>query len=229
CFAKDNIITRLGKIRRPNPNQTNRKITLHTPPRADRSFLPLGSPSISDQNPVNFLLDPITGIRVPSRSGIVISQRKIRRLVGKLNYLIVTRPAISFPVSVVRSPSDRRLTSGYCVLVRGNLVSWKSKKQNVVARSSVKLEYRAMATTTCELVWIKQLLNLLLVTYSAKLVQRHRAHTLILWYLLEASKMKHQSISCLASSLRDNQDSRQASERLYCPMGLGAIGPGLFP
>ncbi|XP_069148142.1 uncharacterized protein [Solanum lycopersicum] len=57
------------------------------------------------------------------------------------------------------SPSDRRLTSGYCVLVRGNLVSWKSKKQNVVARSSVKLEYRAMATTTCELVWIKQLLG----------------------------------------------------------------------
>ena len=38
-------------------------------------------------------------------------------------------------------------------------MSWKSKKQNVVARSSVKLEYRAMATTTCELVWIKQLLG----------------------------------------------------------------------
>ena len=51
------------------------------------------------------------------------------------------------------------LTSGYCVLVGGNLVSWKSKKQNVVARSSAEAEYRAMAMATCELVWTKQLLK----------------------------------------------------------------------
>ncbi|XP_070053380.1 secreted RxLR effector protein 161-like [Nicotiana tomentosiformis] len=47
------------------------------------------------------------------------------------------------------SPSNRRSISGYCVLIGGNFVSWKSKKQNVVARSSA----------TCELVWIKQLLK----------------------------------------------------------------------
>ncbi|KAF3641921.1 putative rhodanese-like domain-containing protein 9, chloroplastic-like [Capsicum annuum] len=41
----------------------------------------------------------------------------------------------------------------------GNLVSWKSKKQNVVARSCAETEYRAMAVATCELVWIKQLLR----------------------------------------------------------------------
>uniref|UniRef100_A0A3Q7GET8 Reverse transcriptase Ty1/copia-type domain-containing protein n=1 Tax=Solanum lycopersicum TaxID=4081 RepID=A0A3Q7GET8_SOLLC len=57
------------------------------------------------------------------------------------------------------SPSDKRSTSEYYVLVGGNLVSWKSKKQNVVARSSTESEYRAMATTTCELVWLKQLLG----------------------------------------------------------------------
>ena len=38
-------------------------------------------------------------------------------------------------------------------------MSWKSKNQNVVARSSAESEYRAMATTTCELVWLKQLLG----------------------------------------------------------------------
>jgi len=34
-----------------------------------------------------------------------------------------------------------------------------SKKQNTVARSSAEAKCRAMATTTCELVWIKQLLQ----------------------------------------------------------------------
>ncbi|KAI3440844.1 uncharacterized protein J3R85_003080 [Psidium guajava] len=56
------------------------------------------------------------------------------------------------------SPIDRRSTSGYCTFVRGNLVSWKSKKQSVVARSSAELEYIAMAQATCELVWMRQLL-----------------------------------------------------------------------
>lgn len=47
----------------------------------------------------------------------------------------------------VGCPNDRQSTSGYCILTRGNLISWKSKKQNVVARSSVETEYRAMALT----------------------------------------------------------------------------------
>ncbi|RVW93337.1 Retrovirus-related Pol polyprotein from transposon RE1 [Vitis vinifera] len=40
---------------------------------------------------------------------------------------------------------DRRSTSGYCSFVWGNLVTWRSKKQSVVARSSAEAEYRALA------------------------------------------------------------------------------------
>ena len=40
-------------------------------------------------------------------------------------------------------------TSRYCVFIGGNLISWKSKKYDVVARSSAEAKYRAMALTTC--------------------------------------------------------------------------------
>ena len=39
------------------------------------------------------------------------------------------------------------------------MISWKNKKHNVVARSSAEAEYRAMANATCELIWLKQLLE----------------------------------------------------------------------
>ncbi|XP_031101864.1 secreted RxLR effector protein 161-like [Ipomoea triloba] len=55
-------------------------------------------------------------------------------------------------------PFDRCSTSGYCVLIGGNLISWKSKRQDVVARSSAEAKYQAMALATCELMWLNHLL-----------------------------------------------------------------------
>ncbi|KAL9437846.1 hypothetical protein AB3S75_023671 [Citrus x aurantiifolia] len=45
-------------------------------------------------------------------------------------------------------------------------ISWKSKKQHTIARSSVEAEYRATATATCELKWLKGLLMSLGVDHS---------------------------------------------------------------
>lgn len=61
---------------------------------------------------------------------------------------------------------DRRSTTGYCTLLGGNLVTWKSKKQNVVARSSAESEFRAMAHGLCELLWLKIILNDLKVKWE---------------------------------------------------------------
>ncbi|KAM2024302.1 hypothetical protein PS1_017295 [Malus domestica] len=57
------------------------------------------------------------------------------------------------------SVSDRRSTSGYFTFVGGNLVTWQSKKQKVVSRSSAEAEYRGMAHGICEILWLQKLLG----------------------------------------------------------------------
>ncbi|RVX13422.1 Retrovirus-related Pol polyprotein from transposon TNT 1-94 [Vitis vinifera] len=51
--------------------------------------------------------------------------------------------------------SDRKSTSGYFTFVGGNLVTWRSKKQKVVALSSAEVEFHGMAKGLCELLWLK--------------------------------------------------------------------------
>ena len=159
-----------------------------------------------DCKPVEIPMDPNVKL-VPSQGELLRDPGRYRRLVGKLNYLTITRLDISFPVIVVSqflqspcdshwdvvvrilryikgtlgqgvlyenrghtqvvgysdadwvgSPTNRRSTSRYCVFIRGNLISWKSKKQDVIARFSAESEYRAMALAICELIWLKHLL-----------------------------------------------------------------------
>ena len=57
------------------------------------------------------------------------------------------------------NPNDRRSTSGYFTLVGGNLVTWKSKKQKVVALSSAEAEFRGIARGLAEVLWLRKLLT----------------------------------------------------------------------
>ncbi|XP_031252142.1 uncharacterized protein LOC116110042 [Pistacia vera] len=49
---------------------------------------------------------------------------------------------------------SRRSTIGFCVFWGNSLISWKSKKQKTVSKSSTEAEYRSMAALSCELTWI---------------------------------------------------------------------------
>jgi transposase InsO family protein len=157
--------------------------------------------------PVSTPMEPNLKL-MPDEGDFVDDPDTYRRLVGKLIYLTITRPDISYAVSIVSqfmtnprvphmnavirilkylknapgrglfyrssghlriegytdadwagSPSDRKSTTGYCTFIGGNLVTWRSKKQSVVARSSAEAEYRAMAHTTCELTWLRTVLQ----------------------------------------------------------------------
>ncbi|XP_071727352.1 uncharacterized mitochondrial protein AtMg00810-like [Rutidosis leptorrhynchoides] len=145
----------------------------------------------------------------PSEKDPLLSNiTEYQKLIGRLIYLTLTRPDISYAVQVLsqfmHAPLQSHLNlafrvlrylkcapgkgiqfvkgidldvyaycdvdwgkckvmrnsvSGYLVYFCGSLISWKSKKPDIVARSSTEAEYKAMAAAACEIVWIKNLLQ----------------------------------------------------------------------
>ncbi|CAN6572721.1 unnamed protein product [Malus baccata var. baccata] len=99
----------------------------------------------------------------PMTSHVVAVKRILRYLSGTLDYGLHFKPGqlhlqAYSDADWAGDPNDRRSTSGHIVYLGSSPISWASKKQHTVSRSSTEAEYRALAIAAAELAWIRQLL-----------------------------------------------------------------------
>jgi hypothetical protein len=101
----------------------------------------------------------------PREPHLAAMKHTLRYLWGTLDYGLLLRRFASSELTVYTDvdlagcPDTRRSTSGYAVFLGTNLVSWSSKRQNVISRSSAEAEYRAVANGVVEACWLRQLLQ----------------------------------------------------------------------
>jgi hypothetical protein len=66
---------------------------------------------------------------------------------------------------------DRKSTSVYCFIMNSGAISWYSKKQPTVARSTVEAEYMSLGSTASEAKWIKMFLRELILDNKSTEIQ----------------------------------------------------------
>jgi len=97
----------------------------------------------------------------PREPHLALVKRILRYVKGTLTQglHIGTGPVRSLTADWAGCSDSRRSTSGHCVFLGDTLVSWSSKRQTTVSRSSVEAEYRAVAHAVAECCWLRQLLQ----------------------------------------------------------------------
>lgn len=101
----------------------------------------------------------------PTNVHMQITKRILRHLLNSPAQGILLASSIAAQLNAY-CDSDRasciatkKFTFEYCVLLGNSPISWKTKKQSVVARSTAEVEYRAMTLTFCEVTWLSSLLK----------------------------------------------------------------------
>ncbi|KAJ4767896.1 Gag/pol [Rhynchospora pubera] len=103
-------------------------------------------------------------------------KRILRYLKGSVSHGLHLKPSTSTQLHAYTDsdwagcPDDRRSTSAFCIYLGSNLVSWSSKKQPTVSKSSTEAEYRSLALAGAELVWVQYILRELHVPLFQPLV-----------------------------------------------------------
>nr|GEW59334.1 hypothetical protein [Tanacetum cinerariifolium] len=83
--------------------------------------------------------------------------------IKSLGIHIIKNSTVSFKsyadANWVKCVVTRKSVTGYCVFLNWSLISWKSKKQNTLSKSSTEAEYRVLDSVTNEVIWILKILK----------------------------------------------------------------------
>jgi hypothetical protein len=181
----------------------------------------------------------------PREPHLTVMKRIMWYLQGMTDYGLLLRRSSSSDL-VVYTDADwagcldtRHSTSGYAVFLGDNLVSWSTKRQTVVSRSSTEAKYRVVANGVAEATWLRQLLHELQTPPSqCTLVYCDNISTVYLsinpasinapsmWRLIFIlSERSLPSVKSVSSMSRQHRSSPTSSQRDSPPRCLMSFGP----
>ncbi|XP_019051410.1 PREDICTED: uncharacterized protein LOC109113930 [Nelumbo nucifera] len=92
-------------------------------------------------------------------------KRILHNLKSTIDHVITFRSSLEFALEAFSDadwasyPVDHRSQGGFYVYLGRNLISWCSYKQSIVSHSSTESEYRSLASTVAEILWLQMLLT----------------------------------------------------------------------
>lgn len=164
------------------PTSTDKRASIHdgdllTNPLAFRSLVGGLQYLTLTRTDITFAVNYISQfMHSPTTVHMPLAKRVLRYLKGTLGSDTVIQSCDTSSITSFSDsdwagyPDTRRSTSGYCVFLGTTLVSWSSKKQPTVSRSSAEAEYKALSVLAAEVVWLSSLLEELHITPTTPFV-----------------------------------------------------------